>query len=294
MTDDLEHLAQIQRWMRTVITHPDGITGGLNSPEAQAELSISAKDVEQVIGRSQALSSIERLQVYGNAYYARLIECLAAEFPALRHAVGEEVFSGFVFGYLQQHPPESYTLSALGRGFPLYLRESRPSRNAEAPDWADFLVDLSTLERSYAEVFDGPGEEHEPRFDASALASIPEVQTAGVRLLTARSLRLLEVRFPVHEYEMAVRRQRQTEVPAAAATWLAIHRREYVVHRRPLSRVQFSLLGRLQQGANLGEAVAAMEAEALDLSDACAEQLQSWFRDWTSAGYFRGMSVESP
>ena len=78
--------------------------------------------------RSKRRTSVERLEVYANAYYARLLECLRDEFPALLHAVGEEVFDGLAFGYLQAYPSTSYTLSNLSRNFARFLEETRPPR----------------------------------------------------------------------------------------------------------------------------------------------------------------------
>ncbi|MGD9854491.1 MAG: hypothetical protein AB7U20_06015 [Planctomycetaceae bacterium] len=72
-------LDQIQRWMQEVLMHPDGVVAGIASDRARARIDIAAGDVERVISRSAALDSVQRLAVYGNAYSARLIECLAAE-----------------------------------------------------------------------------------------------------------------------------------------------------------------------------------------------------------------------
>ena len=80
----------------------------------------------RIVTRSQSLTSTERLQIYANAYFARLFECLHEEFPALLHALGEETFDAFAFGYLQQYPSRSYTLAELGRNFAAYLAEVRP------------------------------------------------------------------------------------------------------------------------------------------------------------------------
>ena len=49
--------------------------------------------------------------VYCNAYYARPLECMAREFPALGEAVGDETFAVFCSGYLQVCPSSSYMLS---------------------------------------------------------------------------------------------------------------------------------------------------------------------------------------
>ena len=141
-------LDKLQLWMQTVITHPGGVAAGINSSAARQYVDVAANDVERIVSRSRALTSIERLEVYGNAYYARLVECMAAEFPATQHAVGEEAFGGFVLDYLQQFPSTSYTLGDLGAAFPGYLGSSRPPRESDGPDWADFLVDLAARRTS--------------------------------------------------------------------------------------------------------------------------------------------------
>ena len=178
MNDKPRQLDHVQRWMQQVIMHPDGIVAGIDSEEARQEIDIESADIEQVVCRSRSLSSIERLQVYGNAYYARLLECLRNEFPATTHAVGEEVFDGFAFGYLQAYPSQSYTLAHLGTQFPRYLAETSPAVDTDDAmgDWPAFLVDLATLERCYSEVFDGPGVEGESLLQAEALQSVAAEQ----------------------------------------------------------------------------------------------------------------------
>lgn len=286
-------LERIQRWMQAVITHPAGIAAGVESVEARRHLDVAATDVERVIRPSQALDSVKRLAIYGSAYYSRLIECLAAEFPAVRAAVGDEGFAGFVTGFLQQFPSTSYTLSDLGRAFPQYLAESRPPRTSGDPDWADFLVDLATLERTYSEVFDGPGEEAVSLLKTEDLLAIPPKGWGDARLRTAASLRLLELRFPAHEYASAVRHRQEPTCPAPKSTRLAISRRGYVVRRRPLSPFPYRLLGNLQQGctlqAALEESVATTDADLTDLP-AC---LEKWFSVWTREGYFAGVEIEN-
>jgi hypothetical protein len=61
---------------------------------------------------------MDRLAIYGTAYYARLLECLLEEFPVLVHALGEELFDAFAVGYLQKYPSRSYTLNDLATNIP--------------------------------------------------------------------------------------------------------------------------------------------------------------------------------
>ncbi len=150
-------LNNVQRWMQSVITHPAGVAAGLADPATQSHLELPPDAVEQIIEPSRHQSSVERLSVYADAYYARLIECMQAEFPIFRQTVGDDVFSGFAVEYLQRYPSQSYTLGELGKKFVEYLNETRPSSSDSAVDFSDFLVDLAQLERTISKVFDGPG-----------------------------------------------------------------------------------------------------------------------------------------
>src|SRR5438105_4097936 len=90
-------LNTVQRWLQAVIMHPDGVDAGLASDAARGHLDIAPADVEQVISRSEAQTSVERLSIYANAYYARLLECLGEEFPVLKKTLEEETFEAFAF-----------------------------------------------------------------------------------------------------------------------------------------------------------------------------------------------------
>lgn len=293
---DSDKLRRIQAWMQTVITHPTGIADGIEAAAAKEHLDTSLDRVEQVVTRSSKQSSVERLSVYGNAYFARLLGCLEEEFPATRQAVGAEAFAGFVSAYLQKHPSTSYSLGDLHRRFPDFLSESRPPATAEsaAPTWVEFVIDLARLESMYCEVFDGPGEEQLPRLTLESLTTIGPEQWMNSRLTTAASLRLLHLRFPVHVYATAVRKGQPTGMLQPADTWLAVHRKEFIVRRRPLSRRQFMLLSALQNESTVAEAIMASlhdGGEAADTIDdeqlaVLSQQLQADFRTWVIEGYF--------
>jgi len=88
---ETHNLDQLQRWTQSVITHPFGVEQGICSRAATEQIDVESATVEQVITRSKALTSIERLRIYANAYYARLLDCMREFFPALDHTLGEEL-----------------------------------------------------------------------------------------------------------------------------------------------------------------------------------------------------------
>lgn len=278
----------VQRWFQAVVTHPGGVAAGSAGDEAQKLLRLDRGELETVVRRSRHLTAEERLSIYANAYWARLLECLGDCFPVLRTALGEEVFDSFAFEYLQRYPSRSYTLDRLGERFPQFLDETRPPE----ADWPDFLIDLARFEWTLAKVFDGPGVEGQKLLrheDLDGLREAPPERFAAARLVPVVCLRLLASRYPVNAYYTAARHAEEGDevpIPEPAEELVAILRRDFVVRRYPLSCPQHALLEAVLAGAPVGEALAAAAA-ASDLDDeALAASFQAWFRFWTAEGFF--------
>ena len=290
----------VQRWFQTVITHPDGVEAGCNSEEARGLIQVTPGGLEKVLTKSQMLASTERIAIYAHAYYSRLLECLGEVFPMLKRALGEDAFSGFAFGYLQQHPSRSYTLNDLGREFARYLSDTRPVAEEQpggltGEDWPDFLIDLANLEWTIYEVFDGPGHEGKPTLRGDDLLDIPREAWPNARFTPVPCLRLQSTRFPVNAYYSDVRRSKPEDhvpIPPKEPEFLALTRREYIVRRHSFQRVQFAVLRGLVDGLTLGTALErAAEATGPDEFEKHSAGIPQWFRDWASAEFFQAVEA---
>ena len=193
----MSDLGQLQRWMQDVITHPAGV-----NPEG----------VDDAIQPSATLTPVQRLAIYHRSYHERLLETFRSLFPALRHSLGDELFDRFALGYLQVHPPASFTLARVADRFPQWLEETSPAGD-EA--WTAFIIELATFEHAYREVFDGVTPQRSFRF-----------------------------RHPVHRYQAAVRRGGSPELPAPepAFVLLCLRHDRVVVHE--LTPVEYEALQR--------------------------------------------------
>jgi Putative DNA-binding domain len=295
-------LNQVQRWLQTVVTHPDGVRAGADCEEARRLIDAGSRQLEQVVTRSKALTAAERLAIYANAYYTRLLECLGEVYPVLKRAVGDEAFDGFAFGYLQDYPSRSYTLNELGRHFPRYLSETRPVLDGDedgkpsvVSNWPDFLIDLARLEWMIYEVFDGPGVETQPLLRGDEVLDLPADRWPQARLKTVVCLQLLATCFPVNDYYTATRKAKDAEavpIPEQAETYVAVTRRQYVVRRYNLTRPQFELLSALKEGRTVGEAIGRIATAAGTELESLANDLKFWFRNWTAEGFFQ--EIEMP
>jgi len=289
-------LDQIQRWMQAIISHPLGVRVGLESADARQHADVCDAELESVITRSRALDSVGRLEVYANAYYARLLECLREEFPVLTGTIGQDVFDELAFGFLQQYPSRSYTLNHLADRFPQYLTETRPERDGDGPDWADLLVDLAMLELTFSEVFDGPGAENLPLLQAKDLEALGPDRWPQSVLTPVSCLRLVTLRFALNPYYTAMRQGEAPDLPVAEPSYMAISRRNYIVRRHVLTVGQFHLLSALLRGDRVGDAISQVAESGSVNLDTFADDLHAWFQTWTSEGFFEAVhtpNVES-
>lgn len=290
---DAPDLSVVQRWFAAVITHPDGVEAGAGSEAAQQMVPLSRGELERMVLGSETLTVRERLSIYANAYYTRLIECLGASFPVLKQTLGEAAFNGFAFGYLQAYPSRTYTLNRLGDRFAEYLEQTRPKTDADRGSpgfgWPEFLIDLATLEWTIAEVYDGPGSEWGASLAAEDLGRVAPEHWPDLRLQTSPSLRLLHLRFPLNRYYTAARRagdQTSVPIPEPEESFIAVTRRDFIVRRQDLTRPQYALLLALQNGAPVGQAIAQAAAESSLDDDAFAAQLKQWFHNWAQLQVF--------
>lgn len=295
MTLHTRPLAQLQSWMQTVVTHHGGIAAGIASAAARQQVDINVAELSRVILPGPAQSSLERLTVYGNAYYARLLHCLQELFPACRAAVGEEIFDEFAFGYLQAHPPTSYTLGNLANQFVDFLDRTRSEYFGEEPppDWASFLVELARLELAIDDVFDGPGIEGLSAGIAETIAAIPCDAWGELQLAPAPSLRLLAFEFPVNAYFTAFRRGESPDLPGPQASYLLLTRLNFVVRRHELDRTQYQLLSALVAGGPIAGAIQQVFSNVPEPAQV-AGRLSEWFGNWTREGCFQGVQTVLP
>ena len=262
-------LADLQRWFC------DAVQATHASPAG----------VEAIIRPSDRQTSTERLAVYRRSYLLRLLECMRARYPALRHALGRELFDEFACDYLRVNPSRSYTLSALDRHFPEHLSATRPDLPpGRGEPWPDFIVDLARLERLVMRVFEGSGLEDRPGWEPVLLPQEPDERWAGTVIEPAPPVHLLKSSYPVGRYLLAVYRRQDPPLPLPEPTFLALGRCDYEVQLHELTEAGCLVLESLIDGATLG---AAVQRAALPMDGA----VWGWFRAWAETGLFAGVSV---
>ena len=192
-----------------------------------------------------------RLGVYRHAYYTRLEESLAHDFPALRAALANDDFGRLMASYLHAHPSTSPTLRDLGKMLPAWLRAQDKLEHA----------DLAAIEWSVLNAFDAADV---PPLDADALALIAPQEWASLRVCLQPSLSLLVLNSNAADYWQA---QRRCDVPVAlmpsAGAWLVIARGTEGPVFINISEAQYEVMAGLSRGKTVATICSGMFAHVV-------------------------------
>ena len=233
-------LADLQRWMRWVLTHPLGAnraTGGEQlaglperfvEPEARVLASIAG---DPVPGRGVT----DRLSVYASGYFSRLHEALELEYPRLAEALGPEEFRDLVAAHLLRAPSHSPSLADLGEDLAGTLRACPAGAR-----WP-WLVDIAALERATAEVWlSGP-------LDLRGWTVEEGEDPDSLRLAFSALARLVQVSWDVVDWRPG------HALPAPRQGRLVVWRVAASTGMEWLDQASGEVLGALSRGVHLGE-----------------------------------------
>ena len=229
-------LRQTQTWMMALLTTPNGLAEGLR----EANLAFRTS-TDETIARDGGADRLTCLSVYANSYALRLQQCLEADFPALLHLMGADLFRFFAASYIRLHPSGSTTLYDLGEGFADFLQYTQATRNDDRDADLILPIELARLERKRTEVTRAKGlEGREPFEDPAPMA---HWFTPGLTVNQPPCLRLLQLSYPLINFIQAIDLgESSPPVPAPQTSYVAITRMQYRVSMHYLQAWQFHFL----------------------------------------------------
>lgn len=275
----------IQRLMLDTIRRP------LLPDESMQRDSESA--AQSIIKPNDRLTSFDRLQIYNQQYWWRMLGNFAEDFRGLRAVVGGRKFDRLAVAYIDACPSRSWTLGELGARLPGFI-EAHPEFTA--PHTA-LALDVARVE--WARTFSFDAGEFPPINPQRVGQTPPDLLRLGVQ----PHVQLLQLRHPVDESLIRLR-HRETQAVSNAATstrrravvrlsaqpartpiFLAVHRHNYSVFYKRLEPEAWRLLQALRAGETLDNACAHAFAKSTASPRKSAEKIREWFATWTALGW---------
>lgn len=252
-------LEEMQQWFADLITSPvlqsDGDQIPLFSPDVVPE-------IRRKIAPGPTLGSEERMGIYQQQYWWRLISVMQDLFPSLVALLGYEEFNSLIAEpYLASHIPHDWFISNIGESLPKWL-EAIPVKN-ELPLYELAVLDLAYEQLLFADIL--------PTVDLSRceeeaiyLQSFVLLFELDADLFSFR-LKLLQEKKPI--YRLKKWRKKR---------YLVLYRLHEDNYFEEIQPIFFKLLSHLQKGAKLNELIPVLEK---------CEDVTSLFQRMASRGW---------
>jgi len=273
----MAELEQIQRWLTSIIIKPGTLNDRIRLADEAYKL-----DNGKVVRPSVTMSSGQKIGIYARGYIARLMECMEAEYPAVRYLLGEDLFNTFVKTYLINQPSRSPDLYDLGKDFAAFLKASQP-KSATDTSMFDLPVELAILERALAEASRIKGLEGFQYTDT--MDSQMHFLFGTTSFKTSPCLVLLDLQFRLADFIKAVQHDQEAETPTKQQSYMAISRKNYAVNMHELEAWQWHFLQSLQNTSDYIQAIGTVSEISATPQDTIMADLMLWLPVALSFGY---------
>ncbi len=257
-------LRELQGLLKRLIIAPDGVDAAL--------MRVHRDGIDRLIVGGPALEVRQRLEIYANGYFRRLLDCLKEDYPATLAVIGEDAFRTLVSAYLAEHPSDSPSVLGVGRLLPEFI--IRHPIASHLP----FLGELARLERTLIEVFHAADA---PALGAMDLQRVPAEAWPTLRLSLHPAAAMLDCEWPVDELLEPADRGRDCAPLEPRAVTIVVWRQNDEVYRRRVDRAERTALALIRQTATFG---AVCEAVAPLLGASAADEIKSMLLRWLHAG----------
>jgi len=280
MPKQLDQLRRVQQRFWQLISAPTGVAAGLRQHSTEDP---SIEPLNSWICAPDQAAAIERLDVYADMYFYRLLDILQGDYPKLQTLIGDAPFHNLITDYLLSHPSTFPTVRHVGSRLPQFLRGHQVAQT-----WP-CAGNLADLEWARLEVFDCI--DPQP-LEAQALAQIPPEAWGGLRIELHSAVKLLAVEHRVDQLWGAIHNAPdQAELTCVAQpTTLILWRQGFVVWHRALSETEARALSAVHRGQNFG-VICEAASLAEDDANAAAQRVLGFLQLWLADGLIGAVHV---
>ena len=259
-------LAELQRRFFELVTAPEGVATEL------AARGLPTSALAAIIAGDARATAVERLDVYANMYFFRILDVLRADYPKLLAVVGDDAFHDLATDYLRAHPSRHPSLRFVGAALPAFV--ARHALCLERP----WLAELAALEWARVDVFDRADAAPLAREDLAVLAP---ADFATLVLAPVPACALVPATWTIEETWRAVEDGGAPGPPARADAGHAVlvWRAGVTVRHRAVAATERRALELLLARTSFGALCAALGDE-VESEEAAARRAAQWLGQW--------------
>ncbi len=273
-------LKSIQQWFGSIIGRP------LTEEDKVVPVAPSGELIENEAGQfilpSPTLHPAQRIQIYNQQYWWRLLSALQDSFPLVTRLFGYHDFNrSIAIPYLVKFPPHSWSLAVLGDRLPQWVEEDYNADDKE------LVLNAARLDCAYNESFIAP--QYPPILSSNLPKEGDPSSLFEHFLYLQKHVKLFEMRYDLCRFRLEFLKQDveywfENDFPP-----LKKDKKYYTILYRnknneitweDVTETEYRLLGFFQRGGTIDNLCQWVETQQDPFSEEAANRLQDWFRDW--------------
>lgn len=273
-------LKEVQQWFGCIISR------AIDGNSCMDPVSPSGQPMEEeariYIRPSPTLRPAERIQIYNQQYWWRLLNALQESFPLVTRLFGYHAFN-FTIGipYLLKYPPCHWTLNVLGDQLPQWVEESY------AADDKRLIRDAALIDCAFSQSFTEAQLKPLAATDISANGDLHSLLEHT--LFLQPHLHLLEMPYDLFNFRVAFIKESpdywvEHDFPPLAKErqyhWILFRNAVNDIAWSEISPAEFGLLRLFQRGSTISQACEWIERQEPTIVDDASKNLHRWFQEW--------------
>lgn len=271
--------------------------------------SLACREAQRYIQGNSRLEPEDRLRIYCQQYWYRLVDCFEEDFPGILHVLGRRRFDRLARSYIATYSSDSHLLKELGR----HLADFVEVHAELVAPHEELVFDLARFEFAQVDIFDM---EALPPLTLEDMSGLEGLVLASVSFKTQPYLVPLSLSYALDDFSIALRvnaasvkeagrvddieleteveaeinseSDSKTKLPEREKNHLVVHRFQNRIFFKRLDPHSFVLLENIRSGQGVAEAVASLlEAfpELADEPDRLAVMVRDDFATWARLGW---------
>jgi len=274
-------LKDCQEWFASIIVRPIDMDNKIASL-APTGVPIE-EEASKFIAPSSTLQSHQRIELYNQQYWWRLLSVLQEIFPLVVRLFGYSDFNQYIgFKYLVKYPPTHWNLNTIGDNLCKWLEEEYIDGDKQ------LVKDSAAIDWGYNQSFVAEELEQLNITNDNDLATISEAT-----LYLQPSVHLFQFNYNLFHFRDQMLEQSPEYWIDNDFPTMDKGEKQFILCRSPslqviwseISQGEYYLLKRFQQGSSVAEACEWLETHKPDLMNDAAKGIQAWFQQWIARGW---------
>lgn len=277
-------LFALQKWFGNLISQP--LTFNHKIPSFTPQGNSIEEEAAQFISPSHTLNPHQRIEIYYQQYWWRLLNVMQENFPTVTRLFGYDDFNQKIaIPYLSDQPPQHWALCELGKGLFNWIQNHYREN--------DFNIVSTTVDIDWS-ALKAFWSKQEKAINPQTLTQEETSALLHQSIYLQPHISLFELFYDFFSF-------REIFLQKTVEFWkdhsfpeLKKEHSYFVIYRHPknyvawkkISKAEHFILSYIHQGKTIEETLGFLEEQGGEPYEEASNFLPLWFRDWISLGWF--------